>query len=168
LSYICLKKEEAMAYVIFIKMDGITGESTDAKHRGEIDVLSWSWGVTLSSSTHVGGAGGAGKAIPADLKFSHRIDLASPSLIKACASGRHIKEAVVSVQKTGAAPFEFLTIKLSDVTVKSVEPVVNTLENNATEIVGLDFSRMEFEYRQDLKPGATSKVLWDVAANKVT
>jgi len=157
-----------MAYVIFIKMDGITGESTDAKHRGEIDVLSWSWGVTLSSSTHVGGAGEAGKAIPADLKFSHRIDLASPSLIKACASGRHIKEAVVSVQKTGAAPFEFLTIKLSDVTVKSVEPVVNTLENNATEIVGLDFSRMEFEYRQDLKPGATSKVLWDVAANKVT
>jgi len=149
-------------------MDGITGESTDAKHRGEIDVLSWSWGVTLSSSTHVGGAGEAGKAIPADLKFSHRIDLASPSLIKACASGRHIKEAVVSVQKTGAAPFEFLTIKLSDVTVKSVEPVVNTLENNATEIVGLDFSRMEFEYRQDLKPGATSKVLWDVAANKVT
>ena len=157
-----------MSYVIFIKMDGITGESTDAKHRGEIDVLSWSWGVTTSSSTHVGGAGGAGKAIPADLKFSHRIDLASPSLIKACASGRHIKEAVVSVQKTGAAPFEFLTIKLSDVTVKSVEPVVNTLENNATEIVGLDFSRMEFEYRQDLKPGATSKVLWDVAANKVT
>ena len=157
-----------MAYGIFIKMDGITGESTDAKHRGEIDVLSWSWGVTLSSSTHVGGAGEAGKAIPADLKFSHRIDLASPSLIKACASGRHIKEAVVSVQKTGAAPFEFLTIKLSDVTVKSVEPVVNTLENNATEIVGLDFSRMEFEYRQDLKPGATSKVLWDVAANKVT
>ena len=157
-----------MAYVIFIKMDGITGESTDAKHRGEIDVLSWSWGVTLSSSTHVGGAGEAGKAIPADLKFSHRIDLASPSLIKACASGRHIKEAVVTVQKAGAAPFEFLTIKLSEVTVESVEPGVNTLENNATEIVGLDFSRMEFEYRQDLKPGATSKVLWDVAANKVT
>ena len=157
-----------MAYVIFIKMDGITGESTDAKHRGEIDVLSWSWGVTISSSTHVGGAAVAGKAIPADLKFFHRIDLATPSLIKACASGRHIKEAVVTVQKAGAAPFEFLTIKLSEVTVESVEPGVNTLENNATEIVGLAFSRMEFEYRQDLKPGATSKVLWDVAANKVT
>jgi type VI secretion system secreted protein Hcp len=157
-----------MAYVIFIKMDGITGESADAKHRGEIDVLSWSWGVTTSSSTHVGGAGVAGRAIPADLRFSHRIDLATPSLIKACASGRLIKEAVVSVQKAGAAPFEFLTIKLSDVTVKSVEPGVNTLENNATEIVGLAFSKMEFEYRQDVKPGATSKVLWDVTANKVS
>jgi len=157
-----------MPYVIFIKMDGIPGESTDAKHREEIDVLSWSWGVTLPSSPHAGGAGGAGRAIPADLKFSHRIDLASPSLTRACASGRHVKEAVVSVQKTGAAPFEFLTIKLSDVTVKSVEPGVNTLENNATESVGLAFSRMEFEYRQDVKPGATSKVLWDVMANKVS
>ena len=45
-----------MAYGIFIKMDGITGELADAKHRGEIDVLSWSWGVTLSTSA--GGAGG--------------------------------------------------------------------------------------------------------------
>ena len=157
-----------MAYGIFIKMDGIMGESADAKHRGEIDVLSWSWGVTTSSSTHVGGAGVAGRAIPADLRFSHRIDLATPSLIKACASGRLIKEAVVSVQKAGAAPFEFLTIKLYDVTVKSVEPGVNTLENNATEIVGLSFSKMEFEYRQDVKPGATSKVLWDVTSNKVS
>jgi type VI secretion system secreted protein Hcp len=102
------------------------------------------------------------------LKFSHRIDFASPSLIKACASGRHIKEAVVRVQKTGAAPFEFLTIKLSDVLVKSVEPGVSTLENNAIETVGLAFARMEFEYRQDVKPGAVNKVFWDVPANKVS
>jgi type VI secretion system secreted protein Hcp len=155
-----------MSYAIFIKMDGIEGESTDARHKDEIDVLSWSWGVTLSASA--GGAGGTGRAVPADLKFSHRIDFASPSLIKACASGRHIKEAVVRVQKTGAAPFEFLTIKLSDVLVKSVEPGVSTLENNAIETVGLAFARMEFEYRQEVKPGATSKVLWDVAANKVS
>jgi len=157
-----------MSYAIFIKLDGIEGESTDARHKDEIDVLSWSWGVTLPSSMPVGGAGGAGKATPADLKFSHRIDFASPSLIRACASGRHIKEAVVRVQKTGAAPFEFLTIKLSDVLVKSVEPGVNTLENNATENVGLSFSRMEFEYRQDVKPGAVNKVFWDVLANKVS
>ena len=161
-----------MAYVIFIKMDGITGESADAKHKGEIDVLSWSWGVTTSSSTHVGGAGVAGRAIPADLRFSHRIDLATPSLIKACASGRHIREAVVSVQKAGAdpraAPDPFLTIKLRDVLVKSVEPGVSTLENNATETVGLAFSKIEFEYRQEMKPGVVNKVFWDVAANKVS
>jgi type VI secretion system secreted protein Hcp len=161
-----------MSYAIFIKMDGIEGESTDARHKDEIDVLSWSWGVTQSSSPAAGGAGGAGRAVPADLKFSHRIDFASPSLIKACASGRHIKEAVVSVQKAGADPRPgrdpFLTIRLFVVTVKSVEPGVSTLENSATETVGLAFSKMEFEYRQEMKPGATSKVLWDVTANKVS
>jgi type VI secretion system secreted protein Hcp len=161
-----------MSYAIFIKMEGITGESTDVRHKDEIDVISWSWGVTQSSSSAAGGAGGAGRAVPADLKFSHRIDFASPSLIKACASGRHIKEAVVSVQKAGADPRSgrdpFLTIKLNDVLVKSVEPGVSTLENSATEIVGLAFSRMEFEYRQEVKPGVVNKVLWDVAGNKVS
>jgi len=161
-----------MSYAIFIKMEGIEGESTDARHKDEIDVLSWSWGVTLPSSAPVGGGGGAGKAAPADLKFSHRIDFASPSLIKACASGRHIREAVVSVQKAGAdpraAPDPFLTIKLRDVLVKSVEPGVSTLENSATETVGLAFSKIEFEYRQEMKPGVVNKVFWDVAANKVS
>ena len=161
-----------MPYVIFIKMDGIQGESTDARHKDEIDVLSWSWGVTLPSSAHAGGAGGAGKPIPADLKFTHRIDLASPSLIRACASGRRLKEAVVSVQKAGAdpraAPDPFLTIKLNDVLVKSVETGVYTLENSATETVGIAFSKMEFEYRQEVKPGAVNKVFWDVLANKVS
>jgi type VI secretion system secreted protein Hcp len=70
-------------------MDGIKGESRDAKHEGEIEVLSWSWGVTNYPSETVGKAGReAGKAISSDLNFYHRIDLASPSLIKACASGR--------------------------------------------------------------------------------
>lgn len=161
-----------MSYGIFIKMDGIMGESTDAKHRGEIDVLYWSWGVTISSSTAVGGAAGAtGKPIPADLKFSHFIDLASPSLIKTCASGRHIKEAVVTVQKAGAAPQEFLIIKLYDVMVRSVETDGNALENRATENVALNFSKVEFvynEYKQDGKLGSTNKMLWDVVGNKVT
>ena len=89
-----------MSYAIFIKMDSITGESRDAKHKGEIDVLSWSWGVTNHPSEIAGKVGAvSGKASSSDLNFSHSIDLASPSLIKACASGRHLKEALVTVQK---------------------------------------------------------------------
>jgi type VI secretion system secreted protein Hcp len=161
-----------MSYAIFIKMDGITGESTDAQHRGEIDVLSWSWGVENLTSEAAGKVGGAaGKASPSDLNFSHSIDLASPSLIKACASGRHLKEAVVTVQKAGPTPQQFLIVKLYDEIVKSVETGVDTLQSSITENVALTFSRIEFIYEEQ-KPdgtlGGSSKILWDIINNKVT
>jgi type VI secretion system secreted protein Hcp len=160
-----------MTYGIFIKMDDIRGESTDDRHRGEIDAFSWGWGVTTPSSTTVGGAGGtAGKASPSDFKFSHRIDFASPSLIKACASGRHFKEAVVTVRKVGEETQELLVIKLSDVIVKSVEAGVETLENSTTENVALAFSKMEYVYneqRPDRTLGGSNRVLWDLMSNKV-
>ena len=161
-----------MSYEIFIKMDGIKGESRDAKHEGEIDVLSWSWGVTNLSSEIAGKAGrAAGKAKSSDLNFSHRIDLASPSLIKACASGRHLKEAVVTVQKAGPERQQFLVIKLYDVIVKSVETGVDALEDSMTENVALSFSRMEFVYNEqnsDGTPGSSNKIFWDIKSNRVT
>jgi len=160
-----------MSYAIFIKMDGIKGESRDAKHEGEIEVLSWSWGVTNLSSEIAGKVGGAaGKASSSDLVFSHCIDLASPSLIKACASGRHLKEAVVTAQKTGSGPRPFLVIKLYDLIVKSVETGVDTLENSTTENVALSFSRMEIVYNEqnlDGTLGSSNKIFWDIISNKV-
>jgi len=161
-----------MSYAIFIRMEGIKGESRDAKHEGEIEVLSWSWGVTNLASEIAGKAGrAAGKASSSDLVFSHSIDLASPSLIKACASGRHLKEAVVTVQKAGSEPVQFLVIKLYDVIVKSVETGVDTLQNSMTENVALSFSRMEFVYNEqepDGKLGSSNRVFWDIISNKVT
>ena len=49
-----------MAVDMFLKMDGIKGESVDDKHKDEIDVLSWSWGMSQSGSAHMGGGAGAG------------------------------------------------------------------------------------------------------------
>ena len=51
-----------MAVDMFIKIGDIKGESRDAKHKDEIDVLSWSWGMSQSGSMHVGGGGGAGRS----------------------------------------------------------------------------------------------------------
>ena len=89
----------------FLKLDGIAGESTDVAHKGEIDIDSWSWGV---SNTRLdvggGGGGGAGKASFQDFHFVSRISKASPALFLACASGSHIKEALLSgVRGSGKA-----------------------------------------------------------------
>ena len=109
-----------MASSIFAKIGTIKGESKDVKHPGEIDVLSWAWGVTQTGSMAHGGGGGAGKASFQDLTFTHRIDKATPLLLKACATGEHIPEATIAVRKAGKGQQDYLVVKLSDVLVTSV------------------------------------------------
>ena len=41
-----------MAVDMFIKIADIKGESGDSKHKGSIDVLAWSWGMSQSGSSH--------------------------------------------------------------------------------------------------------------------
>ena len=70
-----------MAVDVFLKLGDIKGESKDSKHAGEIDVLSWSWGVSQTGTMAYGGGGGAGKANFSDLSFMHAVDKASPVLM---------------------------------------------------------------------------------------
>lgn len=81
-----------MAHDIFLKIDGIEGEAEDATHKNEIEVLSWSWGVSQQSNMHMGSGGGAGKATVDDLAFEHYIDRATPNLVQYCLLGKHIKQ----------------------------------------------------------------------------
>ena len=111
-----------MAADIFAKIGDIKGESLDSKHKDEIEVLSWSWGVSQSGTLSHGGGGGAGKATFHDFSFTHHVDKASPVLMKACATGQHLKEATITVRKAGKGQQEFLIIKMNDVIVTSVHP----------------------------------------------
>ena len=110
-----------MAFVdYFLKIDGIAGGSSDEQHKGELDVVSWSWGVTQSGSMAFGSGGGEGKANFSDFSFTHRVDKASPVLLKACATGEHIKEAILIARKAGGETTqEFLKLTISDVLVSS-------------------------------------------------
>src|SRR5687768_7967578 len=108
----------------FLQIDGIEGESTDATHAGEIDVLSWSWGMSNSGSSAPGGGGGAGKVNFHDLSITKTIDKATPKLMEACATGRHIKEIVLTAARTldgksGGKSQDYFVITMSDVIVTS-------------------------------------------------
>jgi type VI secretion system secreted protein Hcp len=120
---------------IFAKIGTIKGESTDSKHKDEIDVLSWTWGVIQSGSMSFGGGGGAGKATFQDLTFTHRIDKATPLLLKACATGEHIPEATITVRKAGKGQQDYLIVKFSDVLISSVAMSVAVDEPTTGEIV---------------------------------
>ena len=86
-----------MALNMFIKIDSIKGESQDDKHKDEIDVLSWSWGLEQTAETLSGGGGGAGKVSVHDLAITKRTDIATPQLMLACTNGKRIKEALLTV-----------------------------------------------------------------------
>ena len=54
----------------FLKVDGIEGESSDDKHKAEIDVQSWSYSEQQSGTSSGGGGGGAGKVSMGDFRFT--------------------------------------------------------------------------------------------------
>jgi type VI secretion system secreted protein Hcp len=68
-----------MAQDIFLKINGIEGESQDADHKNEIEVLAFNWKAYQESTMHAGSGGGAGKATVEDLEFDHYVDRSSPT-----------------------------------------------------------------------------------------
>src|SRR3954447_10450923 len=126
-----------MASDIFAKLGDIKGESLDDKHKDEIEILSYSWGVTNAGSMGYGSGGGEGKASFHDLSFTHKIDKASPVLMQACATGVHLKEATITHRKAGKGQQEFLVIKMNDVLITAVTDADD--EGSHLETVSLVF-----------------------------
>jgi type VI secretion system secreted protein Hcp len=155
---------------IHLKLGDIKGESTDDKHKDEIDVESWSWGATNPGSMGVGSGGGTGKVSFADLSFVHRVDKASPNLWKAVATGEHIKEATLTSAKQGKGPQDFLILKLNDVLITSVSVAeTNGSGSVPMETVSLQFAKVDMEYKPQKADGSLDAGLhfkYDVKANK--
>ena len=157
-----------MASDIFAKIGDIKGESLDDKHKDEIELLSWSWGVRELRAGIPGGGGGAGKASFNDLSFTHKIDKASPLLLKACATGQHLKEATITRRKAGKGQQEFLVIKMNDVLVTSVADSDDS-GGGQMESVTLAFAKVDLEYRPQKPNGSLDAGLhfkYDLKANK--
>jgi type VI secretion system secreted protein Hcp len=156
-----------MATDIFIKIGDIKGESNDSKHKDEIEVLSWSWGVAQSGSV-TGPGGGTGKASFSDFNFMHRIDASSPLLMKACATGQHLKEATVTNRKAGKGQQEFLIIKMNDVLITSVQPAMSNADGGI-EAVSLQMAKLALEYKPQKADGSLDAGVffkYDIKANK--
>src|SRR5262245_56684383 len=152
---------------MFLKLAGIEGESVDAKHKGEIDVLAWSWG--LSEEGPPAGTGGAGGRVKIqNLAIQKLVDLASPLLLSFSARGKHISDGTLTTRNPehGAG---FLLFKMTNVTVTSVNMAASKDEARPTESVTLNFAKVELDYRS-IKPdgsiGTEKSFKWDVSAGK--
>lgn len=131
---------------VFLKLDGVDGESTDDRHKGEIEVLAWSFGVTNAGAGHggvggVGGGGGTGRATFSDLAVTKSVDKATPVLLRLATTGQHLRTGTLTCRTTGKDPNEFLVIVLEDVAVTSFL-LADTAEDRPVENVGLAFGRI--------------------------
>jgi type VI secretion system secreted protein Hcp len=158
-----------MAVDIFAKIGDIKGESTDSKHKDEVEVLSYSWGVTNPGQIGTGGGGGAGRATFQDLSIVHKIDKASPRLLQACATGQHLKEATITFRKAGQKQQDFLIIKMNDVIITGV--LQSALSSEAgSETVNLEFAKVDWEFKPQKADGSLDAGIhfkFDIKANKV-
>jgi type VI secretion system secreted protein Hcp len=157
-----------MAVDMFIKLDGIKGESIDSVHKGEVDILAWSWGASQSSSFHVGGGGGAGKVNIQDLSLTKYVDRSSPTLFNFCCKGAHIKTADITVRKAGGKTLEYIKISLIDVIVSSWTTGGSGGEDKLTENISLSFAKVKFTYtpqKEDGTSDAAVPVTWNIPGN---
>lgn len=160
-----------MATDILLKIDGIKGETAIDGHKDEIDVQSWNFGMQQSGTTHTATGGGGGKVSVSDITFTKRVDLATADLIKACTSGRHLKDATLVVRKAGGAkPVNYFTLRMWEVIISSYNTGGTSDDKDLIqETLTLNFARFEIEYQQQDEKGGRKgsvKAGWDIAKNK--
>jgi type VI secretion system secreted protein Hcp len=139
----------------FLKIDTVKGESADSQHGGEIDVESFSWGET--NSTSIGSAttgAGAGKVKFDSMAITTRVSCASPQLALMCASGQHVPTAVLTVRKAGGKQEEYYKVTFKTVFVTQYRSIAVA----GTDLMPRDeltfvFGEYVIEYRPQGKEG---------------
>jgi len=151
---------------MFLKIDGIDGESGDSKHKGEIEIESFSWGASSPEATGPGGGGATGRVVMEDFSFTTAVTRASPRLFLACVERRRIKTALLTVRRSGVSQQDFLKVTMSDVSISSWEQAAGA--ERPVETVAMNFGKVQIAYtgqRPDGAPGDTVTAGWDAKTN---
>jgi type VI secretion system secreted protein Hcp len=169
---------------IFLKLDGIEGESTDKKHPKEIIVLSYEQSVEHPGAPSGHGGVGATAARFTGVRFRKPIDKSSVPLLLACASGQHIKSAVFTFKRAGPGGGDFYKVSLMDVTVTAVTQTAGTGVQYPLSFKSLDagadgsglLDEVTFDYRKIAweytptgsggRPLPPVKGGWDITTNQ--
>ncbi len=156
-----------------LKIDGIKGEARGSSSKDEIDLESWSFGVTQAASFGTGGRGaGVGKVAFNDIHFKAPMSCASPKLLDACATGKHIANAILTCRKAGGKQEVFYTVTLTDLLVSSYRTGYGGSSGADRRLpvdeFSLNFARIEVAYKQQDSKGAMGAAVqsgWDLRKN---
>lgn len=162
-----------MAADYYLQLDGIKGESTDARHAGWIECTSINWSITQpkSATASTGGGHTAERAELGDINIDKLVDLSSPMLAQLCACGKTIPKAKLEMQRAdgNGEPIKYFEVELENVLIAHLSPAFNGTDV-ATEHLGLKFSKVRWKYtQQKIGGGASGNTAggWDLAANRI-
>lgn len=163
-----------MAFDMHLKFGGgkieIKGASNHKKHKGEVPILAWSWGVSNTGDLHTGaGSASGGKAHVQDISITKYVDGCSSALLQACSTGARVEEAWLYVTNATGEQTDFLTIELSGgVLVTSISTGGSGGEDKLTENITLHFGKFKYSFQpQDDKggkQGGTKDFTYDIQA----
>ena len=162
-----------MAIDVYLQIDGIKGESSDAAHKDWIECMVVEWEVLQPKSATASSSGGhtAERCEHKEIKLSKRADLSTPLLLQNCSSGKTIPKAKFEFMRADGQGerIKYLEIELINVLISSVAPFV--YEGSIMgEAVGLKYSQVKWKYiRQKIGGGSGGNTAggWDLSTNKV-
>lgn len=135
-----------LAVDMFLKIEGVDGEVATTAHKGWIEILSWSWGLSQTGSGGTGAGAALGRLV-GHVTIVKRIDKATPPLFKRCSDGTALALATVELARSGGGP-TYLKYELNNVLISSIAHGDVDGDGVPDETITLDFTGTKLTYTQ--------------------
>ena len=144
-----------MAFDAFLVIKGpdVEGESKDSVYAGNIDIISWNWGMSQTGSFAMGGGGGVGKASFQDISITKYVDNSTPTLMQYITNGKHFESGKIVCRKAGGEKIEYMVIELSKILVSSLSVGGSNGDEQLIETISLNFAEFKVIYTNQNNDG---------------
>lgn len=159
-----------MAFDAYMKIEGVSGESSDANYKEWIEITGYSFGNTQTTSGTASSAGGAsaGRTSLTAFHVTKELDTSSVKLLGMSCAGDHIKQVTIAVHRSGGDKVKYFEIVMDEVIISSYTHVAQ--EGVPCESIQLNYGRIRTTYVKQMRDtgAAGGSVIdgWDRIANK--
>ncbi len=159
-----------MSVEIFLKLDGIDGESEKSGAEAWIEIFSFSNGASNPSSVAFGTGSGAGKVDLSSLSLQKQLDKSSPKLFLNCCSGTHIAKGQMIVREAsgGDTTQTYYQYDMTEVFIDSISWGGSAGGGKPSESLSVSAKSLQVTYfPQDSTGKLGNKIVagWDVSKN---
>jgi type VI secretion system secreted protein Hcp len=137
-------------YEVHLNLGSVQGESNSSAHSNEIEVISFSWGLSNSAVRSVqGGTTKGGKVSINEITLVKHTDKSTPLLVNAVASCQTFPTATISLSKStgGKKPEDYFVIKMNNAYISSLQLSSPSAGALGTETIALNFQKITMDYK---------------------